>query len=122
MTDEEKIKTLYIQMYSAMINKDRNTLEKIHADTFYLVHMTGMRQNKQEYISAIMNGTLNYYNAVHEIYEPEIKDGFAKLTGKSRVEAAVFGGGKHTWKLRLDFELEKKDNSWYFTKAAASTY
>ena len=53
-------------MYKAMVEKDLATLNRVHADEFVLVHMTGMRQSKEEYINAILDGTLNYYSASHE--------------------------------------------------------
>ena len=122
MTDEEKITRLYEEMYSAMINKNKTELERIHDDSFVLFHMTGMKQTKSEYISAICGGTLNYYSAVHDDTEVAISGDTARLTGKSKVTAAVFGGGKHTWRLQLDFELIRKNGEWYFTLASASTY
>ena len=60
MTDKEQIIQLYKEMYTAMVNKDRAELERVHDDSFVLVHMTGMRQPKEVYISSIMDGTLNY--------------------------------------------------------------
>ena len=122
MTDKEKIIRLYKEMYSAMINKDKAELERVHDDGFVLHHMTGMKQSKKEYISAIMGGTLNYYSAVHNDMKAAINGDTARLTGKSEVMAAVFGGGKHTWRLQLDFELIRKNGEWYFTLAKASTF
>ena len=122
MTDEQKIIQLYKEMYTAMINKDRDELERVHDDSFILIHMTGMRQPKKAYISAIMDGTLNYYSAQHDDVQVQITGDSAKLTGQSRVNAAVFGGGRHTWHLQLDFNLIKKDDCWYFIHASASTY
>ncbi len=119
MTDEEKIIQLYKEMYSAMINKDKAELERIHDDSFVLYHMTGMKQPKHEYISAIMSGMLNYYSAAHGDMEVTINGDTARLTGKSKVTAAVFGGGKHTWRLQLDFELIRKNGEWCFTLASA---
>ena len=122
MTDKEKIIQLYKDMYTAMVNKDRAELERVHDDSFVLVHMTGMRQGKAEYINAIMDGTLNYYSASHEDMQVEAGGDSAVLIGKSRVTAAVFGGGNHTWRLQLRFQLVKKDGEWFFTIASASTY
>ncbi|WP_109725275.1 nuclear transport factor 2 family protein [Ruminococcus flavefaciens] len=122
MTDKKQIIQLYNEMYSAMVNKDKAELERVHDDSFVLVHMTGMRQSKQEYINAIMNGTLNYYSAEHEDMQAEIKGDSAVLVGRSRVTAAVFGGGKHTWQLQLRFQLVKKNGEWRFALASASTY
>ena len=122
MTDKEQIIQLYNEMYSAMVKKDKAELERVHDDSFVLVHMTGMRQSKQEYINAIMNGTLNYFSAEHEDMQAEIKGDSAVLVGRSRVTAAMFGGGKHTWQLQLRFQLVKKNGEWRFALASASTY
>ena len=122
MTDKEQIIHLYKEMYTAMMNKDRAELERVHDDSFVLVHMTGMRQSKQDYINAIMDGTLNYYSAEHEDMQVEVKGDTAVLVGKSKVTAAVFGGGKHTWRLQLRFQLVKKNGGWRFALASASTY
>ena len=122
MTDKEQIMRLYEDMYTAMISKDRAELERVHDDSFVLVHMTGMRQGKAEYINAIMDGTLNYFSAVHEDMTVEQNGDTAVLTGRSRVTAAVFGGGRHTWRLQLRFQLVKKNGEWYFSLASASTY
>ena len=46
----------------------------------------------------------------------------AKVIGKSRVTAAVFGGGKHTWRLELTFDLKKRPDGWKFVRAGASTW
>ena len=122
MTDKEQIIQLYHEMYAAMVNKDRAGLERVHDDSFVLVHMTGMRQPKEFYISSIMDGTLNYYSAEHEDMQVEVKGDTAVLTGRSKVTAAVFCGGKHTWRLQLRFQLVKKNGEWRFALASASTY
>ena len=84
--------------------------------------LTGMHQSKQEYIKAITNGTLNYFSAEHEQMEIKVSGNHATLTGCSRVTAAVFGGGRHTWHLQLTFQLFKRNGQWMFTNARASTY
>lgn len=122
MTDKEQIIQLYKEMYNAMVNKDRAELERVHDDSFVLVHMTGMRQSKEVYISSIMDGTLNYYSATHEDMQIEVNGDTAVLTGRSKVTAAVFGGSKHTWRLQLRFQLVKNNGEWRFALASASTY
>ncbi|MBQ7142285.1 MAG: nuclear transport factor 2 family protein [Bacteroidaceae bacterium] len=122
MDDKKQIETLYRRMYQAMVKKDSATLQAVHADEFVLVHMTGMRQSKQVYIQSIMNGTLNYYSAEHEEMDIRIDGDHATLTGRSRVNAAVFGGGRHTWRLQLRFQLIKRNGQWLFTESRASTY
>ena len=122
MDEKQQIEALYKQMYRAMVEKDTVTLDEQHADEFVLTHMTGMRQSKQEYIRAIANGTLNYYEATHEQIDIRINGDRATLTGRSRVSAAVFGGGRHTWRLQLTFHLVKRNGKWLFTDSKATIY
>lgn len=122
MNDEEKLRKLYEDMYAAMVGKDEAELDRVHDESFVLVHMTGMRQDKKTYIRSILNGTLNYYSAVTENLSVQVNGDTATMTGKSCVNAAVFGGGKHTWRLQLFFHAKKMKDGWKLTKAEASTW
>lgn len=81
-----------------------------------------MRQSKEEFIRAVENGTLNYYSADHQHTGIDINEASAVMTGQSSVNAAVFGGGRYTWRLRLKLKLIKTADSWKNTEAKASTY
>ena len=48
MDDKEQITKLYHDMYAAMISKDEAELDRVHGDSFVLIHMTGMRQSKRD--------------------------------------------------------------------------
>lgn len=122
MTDQEQIAALYREMYRYMIAKDTASLGRILSDGFVLVHMTGMRQSRQEYLRAIANGTLNYYSEELDAAPVQVEGDSARLKGRSRVNAAVFGGGRHTWRLQLDITLERDGSGWLITGAKASTY
>ena len=93
MDDKEQLLKLYQDMYEAMIHKEESELDRVHEDTFVLVHMSGMQQNKQEYIKSILNGTLNYYSSKLEHVDIQIQDHKAEMIGHSIVKASVFGGG-----------------------------
>ena len=122
MDDKKAIEQLYHEMYQAMIRKDRAELERAHDDSFVLVHMTGMRQSKQVYIDSIMDGTLNYFSEETDKLEIVVNGDQAVMTGKSKVAAAVFGGGRHTWRLQLKFDLIRREDGWKLCKAQASTW
>ena len=109
-------------MYRGMIGKDRNTLSAVLDDSFVLVHMTGMRQSKEAFIHAVEDGTLNYYSADHQRTDVNIYGRRADLIGQSRVDAAVFGGGRSTWRLQLKLKLAQTAGVWKITEARASTY
>lgn len=121
-TDREQIAALYERLYRAMIAKDSATLASVMADDFVLIHMTGMRQTRRQYIDAILDGTLNYYDATTEQLDVRVDGDTATLSGRSRVTAAVFGGGRHTWPLQLSFRLRRTESGWKFTESSASTY
>ena len=116
------IQNSYKAMYTAMIAKDKQGLDDVLDESFVLVHMTGMCQNKSEFINAVLDGTLNYYSAVHENMPVTVNGDSAVITGQSYVQAAVFGGGKHYWHLQQKCSLKKTDGQWKITRSAASTY
>ena len=120
--DEQIIRDAYIRMYEGMIKKDESILREVLDDSVVLVHMTGMRQPKQAFIKAVLNGTLNYFSAEHENMPVEISGDTAVLTGQSYVAAAVFGGGRHNWHLQQKCSLKKTDGVWKITRSVASTY
>ena len=122
MSDIELCREAYRKMYRAMIAKDADALDAVLDDSFVLVHMTGMRQDKRAFISAVVNGTLNYYSCRDDSIDVKINGDTAVLIGKSQVNAAVFGGGKHTWRLEQDLTLVKRDSKWLITLSEASTY
>lgn len=122
MSEDEKLKNCYRQMYLGMVEKDRHILSEVLDESFVLVHMTGMRQSKEAFIKAVENGTLNYYSADHERIDVDIHNSNATLLGQSIVSAAVFGGGRHTWRLQLNLKLVQKENIWKITEARALTY
>ena len=122
MSEQETLAERYRAMYRGMLQKDAALLREVLDDSFILVHMTGMRQSKQQYIAAILNGTLNYYSEQTEAVDVTIQGDTARLVGKSKVSAAVFSGGRYTWRLQLAMNAVKRDEHWYFTGAEASTY
>ena len=122
MEEKEQVRDAYRKMYEGMIAKDESILREVLEESFVLVHMTGMRQSKDAFIRAVLDGTLNYYSAVHEHLPVEIKEDTAVLTGQSLVAAAVFGGGWSNWHLQLKCSLKRMNGDWKLTRSVASTY
>ena len=122
MTDEALIKEIYRKYWEAMIRKDADGLRDLMSDDYYLKHMTGARQSRDVFIKGLLDGTFNYYTADHDGIDVRIDGENARMIGKSRVLAAVYGGGKHAWRLQGDFTLRKEDGRWKLTSSRASTY
>ena len=120
--DEEQIKTLYRQYWTYMIEKNADGLRQMMTEDYELLHMTGVRQSAETFLKGLLDGTFNYYSAEHDSIEVRITGDRATMTGKSRVLASVYGGGKHLWHLQGDFTLRKETGQWKLTGSKASTY
>ena len=122
MTETDKIKDIYLKYWDGMIRKDTDLLRSLMAEDYYLEHMTGVRQSKETFLKGLVGGTFNYYSADHDSIEVHISGDEAAMIGKSRVLAAVYGGGKHSWRLQGDFTLRKEQGDWLLTSSRASVY
>lgn len=122
--DEETLAQMYRDLHRCSIDKDARGLRALFAPEYVLVHMTGMRQPGEKYIAAVLDGTLNYFAADHDSIEVTVApDGrTARICGKTRTAAAVFGGGRSTWRLQQDLKAVKRNGRWLFTESRASTY
>ena len=122
MSDREQIEALYRDYWRCMIEKDAADLRRMMAEDYTLLHMTGARQSADAFLRGLLDGTFNYYSAEHDAIDVTVNGDRATLVGKSRVLAAVYGGGKHRWRLRGDFTLRKENGGWKLTGSSASTY
>ena len=122
MDDAEWIRELYREYWRCMIAKDADGLRSMMTDDYTLLHMTGTKQSAEVFLKSLLDETFNYYSAEHDSIEVTVSCDRASMIGKSRVLAAVYGGGKHSWRLRGDFSLRKEDGCWRFSSSRASTY
>ncbi|MBR5040773.1 MAG: nuclear transport factor 2 family protein [Clostridiales bacterium] len=122
MNDENTIREMYEKYWTCMIEKDADGLRSLMSEDYYLLHMTGVKQSVDEFLKGLLNGTFNYFSAEHDGITVHVDGDTATLIGKSRVLAAVYGGGKHTWRLQGDFTLRKENGMWRFTSSEASVY
>ena len=122
MDEKELIRGLYKKYWRYMIDKDAEGLRSLMAGDYYLLHMTGLKQSAETFLSGLLDGTFNYYSAEHDGIDVEINGDRASMTGRSRVVAAVYGGRKSSWRLQGDFTLRREQGVWRFTSSRASTY
>lgn len=123
MTDErEAIRELYREYWRCMVASDVEGLRDMMAEDYVLQHMTGVRQSAEDFLRGLQNGTFRYFAAEHDGIEVRLDGDRAAMTGRSRVLAAVYGGGKHLWRLQGDFTLRREDGRWKLVSSRASTY
>lgn len=122
MLDKELVRKLYIDLCYASINKDLDKLNEILSDDYILVHMTGMKQSKEDYIESVKTGELAYYESNHESIEVNINGEEATIIGKTKTLASPFGSSKSWWNLRQDLKAKKINGKWILTYSKASLY
>ena len=83
--DEYECARLYDEMCAYSMEKDGEDIRRICAEDYALVHMTGMVQTRDEYIAAVLNGTLNYYSTEHDSIDVEVAPDAttARILGRS---------------------------------------
>ena len=92
--DAQEICEQYRAFYRAAIAKDRTGMEDTLDKSFYLTHMTGLRQTRDEYILGILRGTMNYYSE-----EP------VNLTATVNGTRAVLCAQSLVWAVDFDMRL-----------------
>ncbi len=122
MTDEKQIQKLYRDYWTGMIRKDAQGLRDLMAEDYYLEHMTGVRQTRDQFLAGLLAGTFNYYSAEHDAIEVRVHGDSAEMIGRSRITAAVYGGGKKSWRLQGNFTLRKEAGAWKLTSSGVTTY
>ena len=122
MEDEAQIRKLYRDYWQYMIEKNADGLRSLMGEDYTLRHMTGIEQSGEVFLRGLLDGTFNYRSAEHDSIEVTLCGDTARMTGKSRVTASVYGGGWHRWRLRGDFTLRKEKGVWKLTGSRASTY
>ena len=104
------------------MRKDASGMSAVLADDYVLVHMTGRRQGKQEFLQCVTDGTLACYDEAEESCSVHVDGDVAQLVGESLAEASPFGARRSTWRLRQEIGLERCHGRWLMTKAVASMY
>ena len=119
----DKIMMLYRQMYSAIIAKDIDIVEKIFANDFVMLYINGRNMNKSECLNAIKEGELGYSKVNHDDIIINVNGNHATLCGKSFVDIKNSSDNKKAnLRIQQDMTLEKRNGKWVFTHSTASMY
>lgn len=122
MYEREFLDKLYHDLYNGLIEKDRAELERVLMDGCVFVHADGLIQTKEEFIEAVMDGTLNYYSEMTQSISIIPLEMTAEILGRSRVGAALFGGPRQGIDLQLMCEMVRTSFGWRFRRIEASLY
>lgn len=115
-TSQEEVLETFKEFLEAMIEKNDEKLYEIMDDNYILTHMSGKRQTKEEYITEIMDGTLNYYKS--KIIHPRISfidETHARLIADVELDAKVYGI-KGNWTMNSEVFMKKIDDKWFLNQ------
>ena len=121
-TDAQQVHAVYRSFWRFSIVQDIEHLSVLLDDSFALIHMTGRRQSKEEFLQSVADGSLRYYDEVEESCPVHVDGERATLVGKSLVDASPFGARRSTWRLQQEMDLVKCDGRWLITRSVASMY
>ena len=113
--EEGEIFEIFKKFLDAIISKDKKAMETYLGNSFHLIHMSGKKEPKEEFINDVMNGVLNYFSS--KIIEPKIEviNNSAKMIADVNLDAKVYGM-KGNWTLHSKNYFEKINNIWQFIK------
>ena len=112
---ENELLNSFINFIQIIIRKDKQGMEAYLDPSFVLVHMSGNEEPKNQFISDVLGGVLNYYHS--KIIEPKIKinNNQAEMMVDVNLEAKVYGM-KGNWTLHSRNIFQKKNGQWYFIR------
>jgi ketosteroid isomerase-like protein len=119
--DKAQISQAYRDMYRAMLERRTDELAPLLSDQYSLTHITGLRQPKREWLSAIDSGQMRYHSAKEKSVTVEVTGDTAVLVGRSVVDATIYGS-RGAWNLQLTTNYARKDGKWIAMSTVATTY
>ncbi|MEJ6348547.1 nuclear transport factor 2 family protein [Holzapfeliella sp. He02] len=107
---EIAVRQVYQRLYQDMINRDTSDLSSLLIDDFYLVHITGVQQSKNDWLGAIENSSMQYFSAEEDQLTFEnLTASKPTIVAKNRVDADI-SGMRRIWNLQLTISFETVNN------------
>lgn len=97
----DKYQKVHSLLMEGMIEKNADKIRLAMSKDAHLIHMTGLIENREEYIKDILDGTLNYYD--YEVVSNKDDEVTVRLLAK------VYGGSKSWWLLKMKTSYIEED-------------
>ena len=110
---KEELSVLYqaARYCQAMTDKDIDTMREIVSEDMIFVHMSGMRQNREEYFADVADGSLTYYTIGMADPVIETNGNHAIVTYTSILNANAYGA-RGTFRMKGIHHYENRDGAW----------
>jgi hypothetical protein len=119
---QQEISNLVSQYHASMVSKDTNTLNHLIDDNYYLVHITGYVQPKQEWFQVMSSGTFDYHDISIRSLKIDATDEVsdAVVTGDGIFKATIYGMNR-PWHLYFKLFMKKQNDHWIILHAEYSS-
>ena len=110
---KEELSVLYqaVRYCQAMTDKDIDTMREIVSEDMVFVHMSGMRQTREEYFTDVADGSLTYYTI--GMADPVIEiDGDQAIVTYTAILNANAYGARGTFRMKGSHHYENRDGAW----------
>ena len=94
-----------------MTEADIDTMREIVSEDMVFVHMSGMRQTREEYFADVADGSLTYYTIGMADPVIEIDGDHAIITYTSILNANAYGA-RGTFRMKGSHHYENRDGAW----------
>src|SRR5215213_1448243 len=111
----------YEDQRRAMVAGDADALGALLAGDFTLVHMTGYRQPKIEWLADVRSGAMTYHSIEDIDVSVGVSGGAPVVTARTRTAATIWGAFG-TWPLQLRITFTHAGSSWVASGTVASTW
>ncbi len=110
---KEELSVLYqaARYCQAMTEADIETMREIVSEDMVFVHMSGMRQTREEYFADVADGSLTYYTIGMADPVIEIDGDHAIVTYTSILNANAYGA-RGTFRMKGSHHYENRDGAW----------
>jgi ketosteroid isomerase-like protein len=105
----------------AMVAGDADALGALLADDFTLVHMTGYRQPRAEWLADVRSGAMTYHSMEDVDVSVDVSGDAPVATARTRTAATIWGASG-TWPLQLRISFAHEGTAWVATGTVATTW
>jgi Domain of unknown function (DUF4440) len=111
----------YEEQRRAMVAGDADALGELLAGDFTLVHMTGYRQPKDEWLADVRSGAMTYSSMEDVDVSVDVSGDAPVVTTRTRTAATIWCASG-TWPLQLRISFAHDGTAWVATGTVASTW
>lgn len=122
--NEQAVLSILDQISKASVAKDIATLDQILPDNYVLIHMTGYKQSKADWLAEVASGSMEYFAGDGNSTSKQtvtIDGDTATVSSKGTVEAKIgTGGRRRSWTISSTASFKKINGNWVIQETDAT--